>query len=558
MKRKILTNLLLFTMVATLFAGCGDGEEGVVLVTEQSSAQMEALLSESDKAIVNYENKLLTEEFGSEDYKQLAGLYEETGRIRRQRDLLEQNYRLNGGQETLETLANIVVNIAEEEDAIREEAQTMLNNLELEEYRDEAVNTIGNSLWFTTMMPKLAEGKRNYYLEKNGKVALTISVGYQEEGTPFSKVWYYGEEGRVIVLEQEGDTLHMLQTTVEDGLYAGAFDAWMLDAGNGDIFHEQGTFQAGVYVGAYTAKVRYGTESSDLFSLWSNREGMEYDVYKGAFDGEGKTTLEQPNEENQSALIADSEYAGCVVYAYDEEKKNCLFMGLDEGVEPLSYSFNMEALGWEQFPEFTPYEIVEDVPQVAVGTETNGTGANGSGYNAAETAQVRIYDGQIQFFNGQKWIVAGTIAEMSKQDPFYAYAQKREEQLEKLFGIGNDSAVEDENAGENSDDDKSGIKGNSGTGALSENEPEEEPEPTQTPKSTATPKPTTTPKPTVVKPSATPAPTPKPTPKPTPTPEPEPETEPEPEPEPTPEPEPEPAPEPEGGDTDIEWSDDIL
>ena len=76
---------------------------------------------------------------------------------------------------------------------------------------------------------------------------------------------------------------------------------------------------------------------------------------------------------------------------------------------------------------------------------------------------------------------------------------------------------------------------------------------------TPTPVPTATPKPTK-KPVQTTAPTPVPTAKPTPEPEPDPTPAPTPEPTPapTPEPTPEPTPVPSEGDTDINWSPDLM
>ncbi|MCI8287773.1 MAG: hypothetical protein HFH89_09005 [Lachnospiraceae bacterium] len=83
--------------------------------------------------------------------------------------------------------------------------------------------------------------------------------------------------------------------------------------------------------------------------------------------------------------------------------------------------------------------------------------------------------------------------------------------------------------------------------------------PTPTPVPTATPTPKPTNKPAVTsKPVKTPTPTQAPTPEPQPEPEPDPEPDPQPDPQPTPEPPQEPAPPSAGGDTDIEWSPDLM
>ena len=63
----------------------------------------------------------------------------------------------------------------------------MQHDLELPEYLDESVNLIDSEDWFLTMMPKLKEGQRNYYLEQDSEPLLYVQVGYTEEGQCFSK-----------------------------------------------------------------------------------------------------------------------------------------------------------------------------------------------------------------------------------------------------------------------------------------------------------------------------------------------------------------------------------
>lgn len=91
--------------------------------------------------------------------------------------------------------------------------------------------------------------------------------------------------------------------------------------------------------------------------------------------------------------------------------------------------------------------------------------------------------------------------------------------------------------------------------------PAKRPDPTPEPTPAPTPEPTPEPAP-APNPPAAPEPTPAPTPNPTPAPTPEPTPVPTPEPTPVPTPEPTPVPTPDpaqsGGDTDIEWSEDIL
>ncbi len=373
MKMKWICSVLLVSLTAAVLTGCGDGSGGETQVAQEVVETVEAtaepVLSKEEK-IADYEARYSAGEFGREDYHALAELYKEVGLIRKQRDMLEESYFLFDDADALEKLQSIAVNIAEEEQEIQKEAQTILQNLELPEYVDESINMIYNEKWFATMMPKLDKGKRTYYLQQNDRNVLTIQAGYDEAGVAYSNVWYLGEDAAVTLLQYSDNAIQMLNTQLVDGKYDGNFESWLLDGKSSTIYQEQGTFTKGIYTGEYTARVHAGTVESDLFALWSNREGMEYVTYTGAFDEQGKTTLKQPAEENMGVLIEGTDYAACVVYAYDAKEKNCLFLGLEEGVDVADYSFEAAAMGFEQY-----FELGASEEQAARGMSNRGMGA---------------------------------------------------------------------------------------------------------------------------------------------------------------------------------------
>ena len=119
---------------------------------------------------------------------------------------MEQDYRLYADEEAFAALQEISVNLEEETEGIRSRAQEMQNDLELTEYLSESVNLIDSEDWFTTMMPKLKEGQRNYYLERDSQPLLYVQTGYTEEGQCFSRVWYTGSDTKRF-LSQEGATI---------------------------------------------------------------------------------------------------------------------------------------------------------------------------------------------------------------------------------------------------------------------------------------------------------------------------------------------------------------
>lgn len=571
MKRKATRFLALAmsTVLVTSLTACGDGS-GENTKDAVTPVEAQPMLSELELEILNLETEYNKGEFTQEDYLALADAYNRAGYIRKQRDMLEQDYRLYADTEAFASLQDISVNLEEETENIRSCAQEMQNNLELTEYLNESVNLIDSEDWFTTMMPKLKEGQRNYYLERDSQPLLYVQVGYTEAGQCFSKVWYTGSDAKRF-LSQEGTTIRMVtvtaagaeteaadpaetgnpdavqetattearalessateisETTVPlaDTLesmndWNGTFESWSVDSATGSITHEQGTMQNGVLTGDYTCNIHTGEGGLDMYSLWNNREGMEYITYTGSFDSEGKILTEQPSEEIKKKLLEGTGYTDLILYAYDASGENCLWQGIGAEMSAADYRFGGEMIGLENRPEYTSYEVTEDMTAETAANTTDGTDATGSGEtgNAADgttgavdsdTPQIRIFDGEVQWFDGKYWVSAGEVKDMAKQDPFAAY----EENHDTTASGSVTGSITGNITGSNSTAGNDGqtITG-SGSGTTSGDKNGgsiQKPAATRNP--AATPKPTT--KPTTTKPSVAATPTPAPTPAPT-------------------------------------------
>lgn len=545
MKRKAtrLLAMVMSTLLVTSLAACGDGsdENANEVLTP---VEAEPMLSDLELEIVNLETEYNKGEFTQADYLALADAYSRAGYIRRQRDMLEQDYRLYGDAEAFASLQGLCVNLEEETEEIRSRAQEMRNNLELTDYVDESINLIDSADWFTTMMPKLKEGQRSYYLEQDGQTLFYAQVGYTEEGQCFSKVWYMGDQAKRF-LSQEETTIRLVTVTpvgTGDGAtetpdtmetdtadpateipdttapmtdapetmdqWNGMFEAWSVDSATGSVTHEQGTLQNGILTGDYTCNIHPGEGTLDVYSLWSNREGMEYATYTGSFDAEGKSLTEQPSEEMKKKLLEGTGYKDLILYAYDATGENCLWQGIGEDASAADYSFGGEMIGLETRPEYTSYEVTADMTtghDTTGNTDTANAGNTTGSSDAAGSAtpQIRIFDGEIQWFDGKYWVSAGNVKEMEKQDPFVAYEENHggtdSGNMTGSITGGVNGNTSDGNGGQN-------VTGGTGTGDKNSGS-------IQKPAVTASPSPTTKPAATA-KPAATPAPTPAPTPEP--------------------------------------------
>lgn len=440
MKKRVLCTILLGVLAGMMLTGCGDGSESVPDSSQAMQVTGEPVPSDAELGIMNYENMYSEGTMTAEDYKALARLYGEAGRVREQRDMLEQCRRLYQDQEAFELLQGIAVNVAEESKEVRDQADILFQAFDIPEYLGDGINAMITDAWFSTMMPKLKEGKRSYFQQKDTQSpCLYVEAGYGADGLPYGSAWYVTAEGKVTSLYKSGTMLRWVQTSLVDGTYQGAFESWLCIGATGDIYHETGTLEQGQLAGEYTAQVHTGEAASDLFSLWNNREGMEFTSYTGSFEA-GHAAAEQPSEAARKKALGEDTQGDLVAYAYDEAKENYLFVTVEGAADAAAYAFDTAALGLAAYPGFTYYEAPEGSLQDmteggenagASGTENSGAADGGTAQSPdAEAAgdaapRIRIYDSEIQWFDGKKWTALGTVGSYQLEDPFRIYAEEK-------------------------------------------------------------------------------------------------------------------------------------
>ncbi len=434
MKRKRKAAAIFSISLLLFLGGCAQADKGEEEKKEETASgqagesSADPDLGGEKSAIEEYEIKYASGEFTADDYKELANLYGEEGMRKRQRDLLEQCYRLYNDVQCIELLKDITVNIEEESDGIKVEAERLLSNLSTPGYVDEAAGMLLSDDWQSLMMPKLREGSRRYYMtDEAGKMTLCFEAGYDEAGEKYSSAWYAADDGSVSGLMRREDSLQMLTSKLVDGKYQGDFEAWLCMAGRGDVYHETGTFENGVCTGDYTAQVSYGHEASDLFALWSSRADMDMTEYKGAFEDGGITAVAQLDGSQKNVGSGEDNF---IVYAYTADKSGYLFVNVPEEAEAGSFVFDCSVLGMEAYPEVVLYE-----PQTK-----NDSGTQEQMIDSG-AVKVRIYDSNIEWFDGSRWHVLGTVEDYRKADPFEAYGKEQ-------FPADNEDAETDNEIGE--------------------------------------------------------------------------------------------------------------
>lgn len=400
MKKKIAICLLAGVVSTSLLSGCDLKDlralmPGGVQVSEEQEEQTEK------SEIETYEEKIASGEASETDYMALANLYAGENRVREQRDTLEQCWRLFSSEDSFTQLQQLTVNAEEESEEIRSEFQRLADNLVTEENLNESVAMLVAPEWFPMVMPKLKEGNRNYYWKTEGGDTLFVQAGYTSGGQAFSKVWYTGSENQLTFLHYEAGMVQSVKTMLENGVCTGSFDSWVCDSASGSTLHETGTFQDGVCVGAYNAQAAFKDANSDPFAFWQGREQLDLTTYTGDFGTDGVTTVDQPKTDKK-----------IVAYAYNEKKTNYLYISTEEDAKKAV--FRSEMFGVSACPEFQEY----DAP------ESESTIEGFAGTVEAGDIKVRIYDNEIQWYDGASWHSAGSVSSYQAQDPFAEYNAK--------------------------------------------------------------------------------------------------------------------------------------
>lgn len=397
---RILKTGLVFAMALALlllfFSACG--KDNAPASSAASSAPSE-VLTELEQSIAQHQ-ALLDTEPSTENYVALAELYRQAGQIKQQRDTLERCYRLFADEQSFALLQDITVNAAEEADTVQEPLRQLVQNITTQEYNNEAIAMLMSPDWVSVMMPKLREGHRRYYLEDaSAGTMLVAEVGYSAD-RPYTRAWYATEGGtQVVSLLQQGTTAQWLQTGLANGQYSGAFSLWLCLGRQGAVYKDTGTFENGLLTGAYTTSVHQGDAPMDLFALISTRDELETTLYTGSFGSDGLPTVPQP-ENAQANLVA---------YAYTEDSKSYVWLTLPEGEDAAAHVFDAAFYGLPPYPAFAAYTPVPPKPPQGEVTVD------------LATVQVRVVDGELEWFDGARWHPFGSVADYMAQDPFLGH-----------------------------------------------------------------------------------------------------------------------------------------
>ena len=421
MKKKIITSIIVSSLCIAQLIACGVGTEFEPSVDQTAEQITEAIDSADtvEDSLPAPDAEPVIVEMDAEDYKNLAQQYKEKGLYKKQRDTLELCWILFGDLDAFQMLNDIIVNIDEETEDIQETAQLLWDNLDIPEYHDEAVAVVYSQDWITVMMPTLLEGSRCYYLGKPDVNGMMIwKTGYDLQGLPYAEVWYR-KGSQLIFLKQSSDEVRMVCTEWENGYYQGGFDSWICYAENGNVFHETGTLQNDILNGPYVVQIHEGKEPVDLFSLWQSRENLKSTEYRGDFNTDGTIAVKQLKEDNRQDKEGAQEGKDQIIYAYTSNDKNYLFLNVPAGTMIEDVVFTSEMVGLLSYPEVNIYNPVVEEPDIQE--------EFGDKLVRAADIKIRVFNSELQWFDGTEWHILGDVEEYIQDDPVQNYTGRQDE-----------------------------------------------------------------------------------------------------------------------------------
>ena len=412
-KRKKILSILMIMALATTITGCGDGdiplsglwesqEKEEIFVVEAEPVETIAGDSVTSQEVQKEDPQYMAGESQTVTLKTLAKRYAQEKQNKAARDILEACVLLEQDAEAYATLQELTVNAAEEA-AVAEQLDLLILNLETPEYANESISMLFSDEWFAAMAPSFAQGKRSYYREQED-TTLYLEVGYNEQKQRYTSIWKKsGKE--LMVIQQTPNTLQSVTTGVYQEKYHGAFESWICVASTGDVFHEKGTFDGGVCVGDYAAEVKWGKAESDIMSLWMMKEDMEFNTYTGNFSNKGSTTMKQPEKDTYEITNGGVGTGDCVVYAYDANMNKYLFLNTQGNATDVIFSH--QSIGLKDYPKFAAYEPVLETVDESVELFDKTI--------SLRDLQVRIFEDDVQVYDGSAWTVVGKFSEELQQ-----------------------------------------------------------------------------------------------------------------------------------------------
>ncbi len=264
-KSRRMIGILAWVLLASTLSGCGDGSEEFGVLTE-NSIQTENSIGMLEPVQMEMEPVLAQPEQTANEIKLL--------------------YRTGNLKEV-------------EEAAVLDAMESLYRNLDVEEYLGESIHMVCSPEWFETMAVRLYEGCRSYTLQQGDTVLLSVQVGYDISGEPYSNVSYQADENSLSLLKQTGSKVSLTQAGLSDGEYDGSFETRKIDSEQGQITKEQGTYDKGILVGEYMIST-YKGNAGDAFDLWTNRENMEYETKTITYNEKGEVIAETTPEPTET------------------------------------------------------------------------------------------------------------------------------------------------------------------------------------------------------------------------------------------------------------------
>lgn len=187
------------------------------------------------------------------------------------------NVALNVGTTNPDATASVMYTVLEDHGSeLGRRLDNIAVNMDITDYLGEVILSLSDPEWEDFITRNMLDQKiEGYQYTVGTNDILYINAGEDLSGEFYTTLQLKRIDGSVRMIRQTKDSVILFQS---EGLGVGAFEAWILDGTTGNMFEEIGKMSDNVITGNISVHAHKGAGQTSIYTMWCNRDSMDYDV----------------------------------------------------------------------------------------------------------------------------------------------------------------------------------------------------------------------------------------------------------------------------------------
>lgn len=333
------------------------------------------------------------------DYITLASLLSDEGLFLEARNTLEEAYKLFMDTSLIERLSKFTINLSEESKEKYDLASSLLSFMEHKDFSS-VLGIFERDDLKDIFMQDICFGKRSFYISNENEVLLYLETGFDENDAFYSMAYSYSNNCFINVHGKNA----VIQEIQDDGITITS-----ILFSSDTVERKHCLLKDNLLDGDYSETVySFDDYNNTLSKVYSSLDSLEGKEYKGTFK-EGRVSLAEDIIE-PVMNSEDEDFVNLPYAFYVENGKSFFRVKQLPKSDNMEYQFDNLFLGFYEKPECNPYEIKDSFLN-ELGPQNTANADN----------IVRVFNGNIQIFDGTTWYSIGSVEDFEANDPFNRY-----------------------------------------------------------------------------------------------------------------------------------------